>query len=124
MANIETAVVVSFSNNFVRQIADQLEQLFSSLQGFQAAYSGQGIAAAINAAGAGNLIDDGSVAGGSYPGQAANGDGRANVTGTQIENLSAAIAQMLTALNTTLVSGVGTTVKAIADGIQVNGIPR
>ena len=93
-----------------RTIADKLIQFKSVVDAYLTDYAAQGIAAAITADGASNTMGV--------------QDSRAAVTGTQIINQRAALLQVQTAINTTLVSGVGATVAAINDAIQVNGSPR
>jgi hypothetical protein len=110
---ITDAQVVRFANERARVVADALTSLDYLLAGWQADYAAQGIAAKITAAGGSELVADGSDV-----------DGRPRITGNQIVNLHAAIAQVRTALSTTLVSGVGATPKAVSDAIQVNGSPR
>lgn len=113
MADIVSPQVVHFCNERVRPMADQVERFCSMLDAWLTDYGAQGIATLIAAEGASNNVGDGSDI-----------DGRQRVTGTEIINLRAGLLQAQTALETTLVSGVGTTVKAIADGIQVNGSVR
>ncbi len=106
------AVLNKWADERVRTIADRITALSYVLDAYLAEYTSQGIAAAISSDGAANTFG------------ANQGDGRALVTGTQIINQRAAILQLQTAMSTTLVSGVGATVKAINDPIQVNGSPR
>jgi uncharacterized membrane protein YjgN (DUF898 family) len=113
MAEITDPQVVLFANDRTRSAADKMEILYSILLAWQADYVAQGIAAKIVTAGASNIIADGSEI-----------DGRQRITGNSIINLHAALTQLLTAWDTTLVTGVGATVKAVTDGIQVNGTPR
>jgi hypothetical protein len=111
--DITDTQVVRWSNERARTLADLLTRTSYVLSGFIADYAAQGIAAKITAAGAANNVGDGAAT-----------DGRPFVTGTQLTNLRAAALQVQTAIDTTLVSGVGTSVKAIADAIQVNGAPK
>ncbi len=90
-----------------------MTSLLNKLLAYQADYAAQGISAKITAAVNTNLIADGSEM-----------DGRSRITGLQIQNLTAALTQLVTAWNVTAVLGVGTTVAAIENGIQVNGSPR
>jgi hypothetical protein len=113
MPDITDPQVVVWANERARTIADAIVAFEAKLGGWVADYAAQSIASQISAAGAAEIIADGS-----------DTDGRARITGTQILNLNAAINQVRTAISTTLVSGVGTTAKAIADAIQVNGSPR
>jgi hypothetical protein len=126
MANITNAQVVAWANNRARTLSDATEIFLAKILAYQSDYIAEGIAAAITGdpAGAAAKIDDGSVPAGAFPGQPAMGDGRQSITGTSLANLKAAIDQIVTAMNVTLVPGVGLTVKAIVDGIQVNGSPR
>ena len=121
MANIENALVISWANSRARPLCDAILNLYQQLTQFQADYAGFGIAAAITGdpAGATAKIDDGSVPGGTNTLGNGVGDGRQNVTGTQMQNLIAAVNQLVTATGTTLVSGVGATPVAIAQGIHV-----
>lgn len=113
MAEIENPQIVAFANERARTISDAIEQFSAKVDSFLADYAAQGMAAAITAAGASELIDDGSAT-----------DGRQRITGTKIVNLKAGLLQLQTAMTVTAVSGVGATPKAIADGIQVNGSLR
>ena len=115
MALITDPVVIGFSNNRARTIADSMTELLSKLLAWQADYAAMGIAAKINAdaAGAGSNLQDGSPA-----------DQRLPVSGTTLINFKAAIDQLVTAWNVTAVAGVGTTVAAVENTIQVNGSPR
>jgi predicted DNA-binding transcriptional regulator YafY len=105
-------VLVNWSNTRARPLADATEIFLAKVLAYKDDYVAQGIAAAASTAGAEKIAD----------GYAS--DGRVSVTGTKLANFKAAVDQMATALNVTLVSGVGATVKAVADGIQVNGTPR
>lgn len=115
MADITNPQIITFANERARVISDHLVRFSAEVDAWLADYAAQGISAAITGAseGAGSNIADGSAT-----------DGRQRVTGTEIMNLKAGLLQVQTALTTTLVSGVGTTPKAIADGIQVNGSVR
>ncbi len=113
MADITDVQVVAFSNQRARTVADKLAALLPVLTAWQADYAAIGILAKINAAGGANYIADGSDV-----------DGRIRVTGTGILNLKAAIDQIVTAMNVTTVSGVGTTASACVNAVQVNGPPR
>jgi len=115
MADITNPQIVVFSNERARAMADHLVRFSAEVDAWLTDYAAQGIAAAItgDANGAGANIADGSAT-----------DGRQRVTGTKIINLRAGLLQAQTALTSTLVSGVGASVKAIADGIQVNGSTR
>jgi hypothetical protein len=116
MATITDPRVINWSDTRARTLADATEQFVAKLLAYQADYAAQGIAALVTAGGATNLVGDSSVTG---------PDGRQQVTGNAIgANFIAAVNQMATALNTTLVTGVGVTVKGIMDGVQVNGTPR
>lgn len=113
MADIVSPQVVKFSNERGRTMADEIVALSGRVDAWLADWSAQSMSALITAEGASNNVADGSDV-----------DGRQRVTGTELVNLRAALLQVQTALTTTLVSGVGATVKAIADGIQVNGSAR
>ena len=115
MADITNVAVVAWSNSRARPMADKIEIFSAQVDAYITDYNVQGITAAAtaDAAGIGANISDGYAT-----------DGRQPVTGTELVNLRAALLQLQTALTTTLVSGVGATAKAIADGIQVNGSVR
>jgi hypothetical protein len=113
MADITDPQVVSFANQRARTIADKIVALQYALTAYQADYAAQGISAKITAAGTTGNVADG----------AAN-DGRSIITGTQVINQKAAVDALITAIGTTLVSGVGASALAINNGIQVNGSPR
>ena len=110
---ISNPQIVTFANDRARTIADQILRFSAIVDAFISDYAAQGIASAITAAGASQMIADGSEI-----------DGRQRVTGTKIINLRAALGQLQAALTTTLVTGVGATAKSVADGIQVNGSVR
>lgn len=112
MADITNAQVVKFANERTRQIADKVTALSYALRAYQADYAAGGISALITAAGASNLIDDGSAA-----------DGRTRITGTSLVNFIAGINALVVQFDAT-VAGVGTSITAISNGIQVNGSPR
>jgi len=115
MAEITNPQIVLFANERARTMADTVERFSALVDAWVADYAAQAIATQItnDGNGAGATIADGSET-----------DGRQRITGTKIVNLKAALLQVQTALTTTAVSGVGATVKAIADGIQVNGSIR
>jgi hypothetical protein len=116
VATITDPRVIAWSDQRARTLADATEIFVAKLLAYQADYAAQGIAALITAGGATNLVGDGSVTG---------PDGRQQVIGNDIgANFIAAVNQMATALNTTLVLGVGITAKAQMDKVQVNGSPR
>jgi len=110
MANSTNAILNNWADSRSRTIADLLTKVRYAVDAYLVDYAAQGIAAAITADGAANNM-----------GQQ---DTRAPITGTQIVNQKAGILQLQTALETTLVPGVGATVAAINDAIQVNGSPR
>jgi hypothetical protein len=118
MPDITDPQVVAWANERARTIADALVAFEAKLGGWQADYAAQSIASQISAAGASEIVADWDDFGG------VTKDGRPRITGNQIINLHAAIAQVRTAISTTLVSGVGLPPKTIADAIQVNGSPR
>jgi hypothetical protein len=117
MAAITDEVVVRFCDERVRQIADHLERISYELTAWQADYAAQTIAARIAGAAAGDVVNQMDAAAGGT-------DGRNPITKTTLINFKAAIDQVATAVNTTAVSGVGTTAKACFDSCQVNGSPR
>ena len=102
-----------WANTRVRPLADAITALVAKMEAYQTDYQAQGIAALITAAGASNTIGDGSDV-----------DGRIPITGTQIVNFKAAVDQAVTALDGTLVSGVGSKISTIVAAIQVNGSIR
>lgn len=97
----------AWADNRVRPLADTLEHCMLVIDSYLTDYAAQGIAALITGDGASNLMGA--------------QDSRIPVTGTQIINMKAGLLQMQVAGETTLVSGVGATVKAIIDAMQVNG---
>jgi hypothetical protein len=113
MADISNPQVVTWANERARTIADQMTALLDRLLAYQADYTAQGIAALIIAAGSANNIGDSAVS-----------DGRQIITGNSVLNLKAAIDQLVTAWNVTAVPGVGATVSAVQNGIQVKGSSR
>jgi hypothetical protein len=115
MANITDPRVITWSDQRGRTISDSIERLYYDLIAYQTDWAAQGINALIVAAGNTNLVGDTSVTG---------PDGRQQITGLALQNLLAAINQIVTAIGTTTVTGVGATPKAIVDGIEVNGTPR
>lgn len=100
----------AWADERVRTIADKLIQLKYVIDAYVSEYTTKGIAAAITADGVANLF-----------GQQ---DSRTPITGTQIINQRAGLVQLQTAINTTLISGVGATNAAVNEPIQVNGTPR
>ena len=100
MTEDTNAQVIAWSNGRMRPIVNAIDAVCFQIDQYITDYGTQGIAALINQVGAGEIIQDGS-----------DTDGRPQVTGTQIENLEAALLQLQTAAETTLVSGVGVTVK-------------
>lgn len=110
MAASTNAQLNNWADSRVRTIADAVESLRYKIDAYLNDYAAQGIAALVNSDGASN-----------FEGVQ---DGRIPITGTQVLNQKAALVQLQTAIETTLVSGVGTTVAAIMDAIQVNGTPR
>lgn len=112
MPNITDVQVVKWANERARTLADQMTALYAHLVAYQADYAAQGIAAKIVAAGASNPVGDG-----------AETDGRPVITGTMLTNFKAAVDQLKTAYDAA-VTGVGSSVAVIQNGIQVNGSPR
>ena len=112
MATINDAQVIRWANERSRSIADRLAELSAAMSAYQSDYAAQGIAAKIVAAGASNLVADGSDV-----------DGRPQISGTQIVNLKAAIDAIVNAMATN-VAGVGSPTTTIVAAIQVNGTPR
>lgn len=112
MADSTDVQLVAWDNERARPLADQLTAARYAITAYKADYAADGINAKAITAGANNIADGYAT------------DGRAPITGNSITNMKAALDQLDTALNTTLVSGVGLTVAAILDAIQVNGSPR
>jgi hypothetical protein len=113
MADIVNPQVKLHSNKYVRTVVDRFVASYYALISCQGDYTGQGIAAKINAEGASNFIADESET-----------DGRPRATGTAVINTNAALTQLKTAMDTTLIPGVGTTIMALFSTLQVNGAPR
>jgi hypothetical protein len=111
MANIENAQVIAWSNNRARTLADKLTAAYYAAKAYQTDYAAGGIAAAMAAADNADVVLDGSAQ-----------DGRTPVTKLKIINFLAAINQIVTSWETN-VSGVGSPVTTIENGIQVNGSP-
>lgn len=110
---ITDVLVVNWANQRARPLADKLVSLYYSLLSYQNDYAAAGIGAAITAdLTTGNIVDGSAT------------DGRTPITGTSLVNLAAAISQVMTAINVTLVTGVGATVVSVSNGIQVNGSPK
>ena len=110
MAASSNAQLNAWADNRARVIADKITQLRYAMDAYLTDYAAAGIAALITSDGAANLMG--------------TQDSRTPISGTQIINQKAALLQAQTAMETTLVSGVGATVAAINDAIQVNGSPR
>jgi hypothetical protein len=112
MANITSPQVVAWANGRARTISDSIRQMYDKLKSYQTDYVAESVNAAIVADPAGStaVIADGSAA-----------DGRQSITGTQIQNLIACINQVVTAMDTTNVTGVGSPPMTTANAIQVNG---
>jgi len=100
----------SFADNTVRTLADTLERAMLAADAFLTEYNAQNISTLINTDGITNLMG--------------TQDGRFPITGTQIINMKAGVVQFQTACETTLVPGVGTSLKTIIDAIQVNGLTQ
>lgn len=113
MSQIVNPLTVRWANERVRTICNNVMQLKYVIDAYVADYGTIGLNAAIVAEVASGIVVDGS----SY-------DGRTPITGVDIQNLQAALLQMQTALNTTLVSGVGNPVAIIVGKIQTTGSPR
>jgi hypothetical protein len=112
MANTDPQVV-NWANNRSRPICTHIARLYYELVAYTADYAAGGIAAQITAAGATEIIADG-----------AGGDGRNEITGTNLVNLLACINQIKTALDTTNVAGVGSPPTTTINIIQTDGSPR
>lgn len=115
MANITDNRVITWSDQRARTIADSLVQLYNKLLAYQTDWAAQGINALIVAGGNTNLIGDSSVTA---------TDGRQQVTGLTEQNLIACINQIVVAMGTTNVAGVGTPPTTTLNLIQVNGSSR
>ena len=112
MADITNLVVVNFSDRRVRSVADKLAALHYVIEAWLADYGSLAIAAKLTAGGMANLVAQ------------STGDTREPITGTQIVNVRAALLQIQTALDTTVVSGVGSPPFTIVNAIQVSGSPQ
>jgi hypothetical protein len=112
MADVTDVQLVLWSNTRARTISDNLTIINNALLAYKTDYTAQGISTKAVAA-SGNNIADGYAT-----------DGRQPITGTKLINLKAALDQLDTAINTTLVSGVGATPASIIAGLQVNGSDR
>ena len=110
MPDITNPQIIAFANERVRTIADKVTELRYAIDSYLNDYAAQGMAALIVTAGGANTIPETS--------------GRSIITGTQILNQKAAILKLQPNFEADLVSGVGATVAAINDAIQVNGSPR
>ncbi len=116
MANITDNRVIVWSDTRARTMADRLVCDLIKLQTYQVDYAAQGIGALITTGGGTNLVGDTSVT---------LVDGRRQVLGNDIgANFIAAVNQLVTAWNVTLVTGTGLTVSALMNLVQVNGSMR
>jgi hypothetical protein len=73
LAETTNPQIVAFSNTRVRPLADELFKAYNLITAFVAEYNAQGIGALITAAGASQIIADGSLT-----------DGRSRITGGDI----------------------------------------
>lgn len=105
MAEITNAQVVDLANTYLRQIADDLQSLVLNAPLVVATYTQRDAGTTITAAGASNLVADGSAS-----------DGRTRVTGGDIFNL-------ITLLND-LVTFFTQGRKDVVAKWQVNGLGR
>lgn len=110
MAASQNLQLNKFADERTRTVADTLEKCLLTIDSYLTDYAANGIAALITSDGASNFMGI--------------QDGRFPITGTQIINMKAALLQIQVAAETTLVSGVGATVKSVIDPIQVNGSTR
>ena len=76
MAEITNPQVVAFSNARIRPACDDMYSLYYKCKALVADYTAANIGSLINAAGDGNLVDDGSAT-----------DGRTRITGGDIYNV-------------------------------------
>lgn len=111
-ANSVNAQMNTWADQRYRTLCDALVILDAKILAWQADYVAQGIGALCTADAANNV------------GNGVPTDGRPLVTGLNITNFNAGITALATALHTTLIGGVGTTVKAQADIGQVSGSAR
>lgn len=93
-----------------RTLCDSLEKMFLVIDSYLTDYAAQGISTLVTTDGAANSMGA--------------QDGRVPISGLQITNLRAGLLQIQLAAETTLVTGVGATVKSIVDAMQVNGSVR
>ena len=112
MADYSDVQLTTFTNGRTRTLADQLVSILIKLQAYQSDYVAQSVAVRATAAGANNLAD-GYVT-----------DGRQPITGTQVGNFKACVDQIVTAMATTNVIGVGSPISTTVNAIQVNGSSR
>lgn len=112
MAENNNAQIVAWANNRARPLADLMTRVYYAMTSYQSDYAAAGMAALIAANTPTNVIQDGS-----------DQDGRVQITGTSLQNFNAAITQLLASYGTN-VTGVGSPVTTIQNGIQVNGSPR
>lgn len=100
----------NWADDRARKLADLLTRGRYAMDAHKVDYGAAGIAALATADGVSNTVGA--------------QDTRIPITNTQLINLKAAIDQLQTAFEVTLVPGVGATVAAILDAMQVNGSPR
>jgi hypothetical protein len=112
MADITNAQVVKWSNERLRQLADLSTRTYYAAKSYQTDYATSAIAGAMALAANGDVVVDGSKE-----------DGRTPVTKLAIVNFLAGLNALVTQFET-IVSGVGTPMTTIQNGIQVNGSPR
>jgi hypothetical protein len=112
VADITDAQIVAWSNTRSRVLANKMADLYAVAVAYQNDWAAQGLAARITAAGAANNIGDNYQL-----------DGKPIITGTALVNFKAAIDQVKANFDT-LVSGVGSPVTTIVNGIQTDGSPR
>ncbi len=108
MSEIINSQVVAWTTNRARPMANTIYGLVYQINMYLADYTTQGIAALINAAGVGLNVADG-----------ADTSGIPEASGTDIENLAAALVQLQTCLEVTQVVGLGgLTVQTIVSSIS------
>lgn len=110
MAASQNLQINTWADIRARVIADKITSLRYAIQALLTDYAAEGMAALITADGTTNLVG--------------TQDGRVPITGQQLMDEITVLTVMQTALSTTVIAGVGKTVAAVIDPIQVNGSPR
>jgi hypothetical protein len=112
MSMNENPQVIQWANQRSRKIADLLTSLYWQLQSYLTDWSAQGIGAIISAGDPTQTVDDGAAS-----------DGRQQITGQQLLDLTT-VGQALVVAAGTAVPGGSLVPATVAGKIQVNGSPR